>query len=71
MCSPIAKDAVAAGLGAFRTWRDCSFLSNTKSSISEPSLPTACARTPAILGVKSFLVISGIYFKISLKKHPY
>src|SRR5215207_9716672 len=43
---PIARDDVAAGEGAFRTWRVASASEKTKSSTSRPSRAIACARTP-------------------------
>jgi hypothetical protein len=42
----MASDAVAAGDGAFSTWRAFSPRSSRKSSTIEPSTATACARTP-------------------------
>ena len=44
--SPIAKEAVAAGLGELRTCNEFSPSSKRKSSTKFPSLSTACALTP-------------------------
>ena len=41
MYSPIAKDAVAAGLGAFKTCSELLPSANTKSSIKSPLELTA------------------------------
>ena len=60
MYSPIAKDAVAAGLGAFKTCSELLPSANTKSSIKSPLELTACALTPATLGFKSLRRTSGI-----------
>src|SRR5215207_2244146 len=49
----IASEEVAAGEGALRTWRARSVSDKTKSSISAPSRPSACALTPVKPGSKS------------------
>ena len=46
MCSPMAKDDVAPGDGAFNTWIASRPWMMLKSSNNEPSLATAWARTP-------------------------
>ena len=45
--SAIASEAVAAGEGALSTWITRSVSCSRKSSTSEPSGASACARTPA------------------------
>ncbi len=42
------EDDVAAGDGAFRTWRTPPLSATTKSSTRSPARETACARTPAL-----------------------
>ena len=46
MCSAMASDAVAAGDGAFRMAVTGPNVLTRKSSTSDPSGSTACARTP-------------------------
>ena len=60
MYSPIANEAVAAGLGAFRTCSDLFPSSNKKSSTKSPFSETACALTPAGRFIKSLDVTPGI-----------
>ena len=59
VCSPIAREAVAAGEGAFRTCTKPGDSWMQKSSSSRPSAPTAWARTPAPPGSRSAAVTSG------------
>jgi hypothetical protein len=59
MCSAIAIDAVAAGDGALRTVTTSPVRLIRKSSTSDPSGSTACARTPAGADVTSAAVIQG------------
>src|SRR2546429_1176187 len=56
---PIAREAVAAGEGALRTWIASGSATMRKSSTSEPSGLTACARTPAPPRARSAEVSSG------------
>src|SRR5262245_18277736 len=46
MWSPIARQEVAPGEGALRTWRDDGPSPKTKSSTRPPSRVIACARMP-------------------------
>src|SRR5437773_866697 len=59
MWRPIAREAVAAGEGALRTWIASGSATMRKSSTSEPSGLTACARTPAPPRARSAEVSSG------------
>src|SRR6266480_2471421 len=59
MWRPIASEAVAPGEGALRTWMASGPVTMRKSSTSEPSGLTACARTPAPPRVRSAEVSSG------------
>src|SRR5439155_16067152 len=59
MCRPIASEAVAAGDGALRTWIASCETAIRKSSTSEPSGATACARTPAPPRTRSSVRSSG------------
>src|SRR5207244_10090606 len=57
---PIASEDVAPGEGALRTWTmRLPWVLKTKSSTSDPSGPSACARTPLGPGSRSARVSSG------------
>jgi hypothetical protein len=59
MCSAMAREAVAPGDGALRTVMTSPVRMIRKSSTSDPSASTACARTPAGADVTSEPVIQG------------
>src|SRR5262249_44389858 len=60
-CSAMARDGVAAGEGAWRTAVTGPRELMRKSSTSEPSRSTACARTPAGARTRSAARSSGRY----------
>src|SRR5258707_708295 len=59
MASPMASEAVAAGLGAFRTCKARRRFTKQKSCTNWPSGDIACARTPAPPVSRSSARISG------------
>jgi len=59
MCSAIAMLEVAPGEGAFRTETTGPSRLMRKSSTSDPSGSSACARTPAGAGTRSSAEIAG------------